>query len=259
MAPEIDRLVLTVNNAVDDARLADAAGDRVVDWMVLSQFGDFLEAGVLTQKIATSRSPYRPREVVQGRLHELLEEGLVEHRGKGLAATDELRPLISAVMDARADAAATLWRGHEDAVDQASRTAHELGALASDDHIVAAAHRAIPVPDDPYLGLHTRLKTLRYVRQHDHMQAWLARELTAPQIGVMTGLWNGEDAAKSEALSELVARGLASDDPPALTEAGQRMRAEIEADTNERAQVIFTALGEDETAEFLAVLRRLPG
>ncbi len=259
VAPEADRLVLAVNDAVDDARLADVAGDRVVDWMVLSQFGDFLAAGVLTQQIAVSRSPYRPREVVRSRLHQLVGEGLVEHRGKELAATEELRPLIGAVMDARADAAATMWRGHEGDVEQAWRTAEALGALASDDHTVAAAHRDLPAPEDPFLRLHTRLVTLRYVRQHDHAAAWLAHGLTAPEIVVMTGLWSDEGATSGEALSSLVARGLATEDPPALTDAGRRMRAEIEADTNERSQVAFDALGEDETAEFLTVLRRLPG
>ena len=258
VAPEIDRLVLGVNEAVDNTRLFEAAGDRVVDWIVLSQLGDFLLAGVLTQEIATSRSPYRPREVVRSRIHELVEQGLVEHRGKALAATDELRPLIGTFLDARADAAAPLWQDHEDDVDQASRAAQELGALVSDDHVVAAVHHAVPEPEDPYLRLHSRLVTLRYARQHDHVEAWRAEGLTAPEIVAMTGLWNGEDVAPGEAVAQLVARGLASDDPPALTGEGRRMREAIEADTNERSQAIFSALGADETAEFLAVLRRLP-
>ena len=250
--------MLAVNEAVDNTRLFEAAGDRVVDWIVLSQLGDFLLAGVLTHEIATSRSPYRPREVVRARIHQLLEQGLVEHRGPALAATDELRPLIGTFMDARADAAAQLWRGHEDDVDQASLTAHQLGALVSDDHVVAAVHHALPEPVDRYLRLHSHLVTLRYVRQHDHVDAWLAEGLTASEIVVMTALWNGEDVASNEAVAQLVARGHASDDPPALTDAGQSMRAEIESDTNERAQAIFSALGENQTTEFLAVLRRLP-
>jgi len=196
--------------------------------------------------------------VVRARIHELVEQGLVEHRGKALAATDELRPLIGTFMEARADAAAQLWQGHEDDVDQASGMAHELGSLVSDDHVVAAVHHALPEPEDPYLRLHSRLVTLRYARQHDHVEAWLAEGLTAQEIVVMTALWNGEDVASDETVAQLVARGLASDDPPALTDAGQRMREAIEADTNERSQAIFSALGEDETAEFLAVLRRLP-
>ena len=251
--------MLAVNDAIDTARLSAAAADRVVDWMVVNQFGDFLAAGSLTQQMATSRSPYRPREVVRARIHELVEQGLVEHRGKALAATDDLRPLIRAFMDARADAAATLWRGHEDDVDQASRTAQELRELASDDHVVASAHRALPAPDDPYLCLHSRLVTLRYIRQHDHVEAWSAYGLTAAAAVAMTALWQGEDVDASAGLTELVSRDLASDDPPALNDAGRHMRAEIETDTNERAQAIFSALGEDETAEFLAVLRRLPG
>ena len=259
VAPEVDRLVLAVNNAVDQARLAEAAGDHVLDWMLLQGVGDFLVAGVLTEEIATLRSRYRPRDVVLSRLRELEQHELVERRGDALVANDELRPLIETMMDARADAAATMWRGHEDDVDRASQKAQELGALASDDHLVATVHRTLPAPENPYLRLHSRLVTLRYLRQHDHAEAWLAHGLTASEIVVMTGLWNGEDVASGEDLAQLVTRGLASHDPLALTDAGQSMREEIEADTNERSQRIFSALGEDETTEFLAVLRRLPG
>jgi len=259
VAPEIDRLVLAVNNAVDGARLSEAAGERVLDWMLLNGLGDFMVAGVLTEEIAALRSRYRPRDVVLRTLHELEHQGLVERHGLALAATDELRPLIEALMDARADAASTMWRGHEDDVEQATRTAEALGAFASDDQAVAVVHRSLPAPDDPFLRLHSRLVTLRYIRQHDHAAAWLGQDLTVAEIVVMTGLWNGEDVAPGDGLSLLVARGLASDDPPALTDAGRTMRAQIEADTNERSQAIFDALGEDETAEFLTVLRRLPG
>ena len=250
--------MLAVNNAVDGARLAEAAGERVLDWMLLNGLGDFMVAGVLTEEIAALRSRYRPRDVVLDRLRELEQQGLVERRDGALAATDELRPPVETMLDARADAAATMWRGHEDDVEQASRTARVLAELASDDHAVAAVHRALPAPEDPFLRLHSRLVTLRYVRQHDHAAAWLGQDLTVAEIVAMTGLWNGEEVAGG-GLSQLVARGLASDDPSALTDAGRTMRAEIEADTNERSQEIFTALGENETAEFLTGLRRLPG
>jgi hypothetical protein len=259
VAAEIDRLVLAVNEAIDETRLSEVAPDLIVDWVQLSQLGDFMAAGVLTEEIATRRSPYRPRDVVLGRLHDLEQQGLLERRGFALAATDKLLPLIETIADARADAAATTWRGHEADVDQASRTAHELGALVSHDHVVAAVHHTLPAPEDPSLRLHRRLVTLRYARQHDHVDAWLAEGLTAAQIVVMTTLWNGEDAASAEALEQLVARGLASADPPALTDSGRRMRSEIEEATNERAQAIFSALGQNETAEFLALLRHLPG
>jgi helix-turn-helix protein len=259
VASEIDRLVLGVNQAIDETRLSEVAPDLVLDWIQLYQLGDFMAAGVLTEEIATLRARYRPPDAVLGRLHDLEQQGLVERRGPALAATDKLRPLIETITDARADAARTTWHGHEADVDQASQTAHELGALVSDDHIVAAAYHTLPAPEDQYLRLHSRLVTLRYARQHDHAEAWLAEGLSAPEIVVMTGLWNGEDVASGEALAQLVARGLASNDPPALTDTGRRMRSEIEADTNERAQVIFSALGQNETAEFLTVLRRLPG
>ena len=57
---EIDRLVLAVNNAVDGARLSEAAGERVLDWMLLNGLGDFMHAGVLTEEVAALRSRYRP-------------------------------------------------------------------------------------------------------------------------------------------------------------------------------------------------------
>ena len=259
MASEIDRLVLAVNDAVDSGRLAEAAGDQVVDWVTVSQLGDFLAAGVLTEDIAVLRSRYRPPDVVLGRIADLEQQGMVERRGSNLAATAALRPLIEAVWAARTDAAAAMWRDHGDDVEQASRTAEALAALASDDHVVAVAHRSVPPQDDRNLRLHTRLFTLRYVRQHDHAAAWLAHDLTAAGAVAMTGLWQDESITSGAGLDELVARGLATDEPPALTDEGRRMREEIETDTNERAQVIFTALGEDETAEFLATLRRLPG
>ena len=251
--------MLAVNNAVDGTRLSEAAGERVLDWMLLNGLGDFMLAGVLTEEIAALRSRYRPRDVVLRSLDGLEQQDLVERHGPALAATDELRPPIEAMMAARADAASTLWRGHDEDVDQASRTAQTLAELASDDHVVAAVHRSLPAPEDPFLRLHSRLVTLRYIRQHDHAAAWLGQGLTVAGITAMTGLWNGEDVAPGDGLSLLVARGLASDDPPALTDAGRTMRAEIEADTNDRSQAIFAALGEDETAEFLTVLRRLPG
>ena len=157
VAPEIDRLVLAVNNAVDGARLSEAAGERVLDWMLLNGLGDFMMAGALTAEIAALRSRYRPRDVVLSALHELEQQGLVERHGPALAATEELRPSIETLMDARANAASTMWRGHETDVEKASRTAQELGALASDDHAVAVVHRALPAPEDPFLRLHSRL------------------------------------------------------------------------------------------------------
>jgi hypothetical protein len=259
VAPQIDRLALAVNDAVDSGRLADAAGDLVVDWVAVSQLGDFLAAGVLTEEIAMLRSRYRPRDVVLDRLAGLEQQGMVERRGANLAATEALRPLIEAVWATRADAAEAMWREHQDDVDLASRAAAELGQLASADHVVAVAHRSVPPPENPYLRLHTRLFTLRYVRQHDHAEAWLAHGLTAAAAVAMTGLWQDESISPGAGLAELVSRGLATDEPPALTDAGGQLREAIEVDTNERAQVIFDALGEAETAEFLAALRRLPG
>jgi hypothetical protein len=194
-APEIDRLVLAFNRRVGPqhgARLSEVAREiGLATIELLPQFGDFLAGGRLTRDIATLRLRYWPAEHVLGRLDELEAGGYIAPGPSGLAATDVLQPLLDAIVAARAAVGAELWGDHDDDVAVVTSYARNLADAATEEHVVAVAHRSLPEPTDPYLALEHRLVTLRYIRQHDHAAAWLSRDLTAQEMVVLTSLWSG--------------------------------------------------------------------
>lgn len=263
-APEIDRLVWAVSRGVAPKHgptlreLAAAAGLDALD--PLPVIADFLLAGAANASVIARRMPYRPHSEVTARLDELTGKGLIAHHEDALVASERLLPLLEAIRNAQADISATWWSGHEEQVATVSELAGKIARAATDDHAVAAVHRGLPEALDPYLLLFDRLVTLRYVRQQDHVAAWQVHDLTAPAIVAMTALWFGDDVQPaSSGAAQLVARGFAAEEPPALTAAGRAVRAEIEAETNQRAQATFNTLDDEEAAAFLTALRQLPG
>lgn len=263
-APEIDRLVLSVNartSAEHDQELVEMARGRGLESLeLLPHFADFLLAGLLTPHLATLRMRYWPPQRVLARLEELEEKGLVVRVEERLVATDSMRGLLEEVLAARARAAGRTWEGHRQEVAAATVPAREVSRATSPEHAVAVAHRAVPEPDDPYLALHTLLTNLRYIRQHDHAEAWASRGLTAPAMVVMTALWHGSTPdGGEEGLRELVESGLATRDPVALTPEGVETREAIEDDTNDRARLSFSVLDDRASRVFLESLRELPG
>jgi len=260
-APEIDRLVLYVNRRVGPehgARLAEVARGAGLETLdLLPPLGDFMHGGRLTRELAVLRMRYMPPERVVARIDELEESGLLTAGPHGLTAAPPLRTVLEAMFAAQADVASRAWGDHGDDVATASRVAATLGAAATPDHAVAAVHRDLPERPDPHLRLFDRLVTLRYVRQHDHAEAWLGRGLTPPDMVVLTALWHGETAEDpGGVVARLSARGLV--DPPELTGEGRRIRDAIEDETNERAGRTFGVLDDEDPAAFLGALRRLP-
>lgn len=263
-APEIDRLVLSVNRHVGPkhgSRLLELARECGLETLeLLPHFGDFLLAGRLTLDLATVRMRYMPPERVLSRLDELEEKGLIRRGDSGLVATPAMRPLLEALSAAQADVAAEMWSDHHDDVATVTPLAERLAGAASDDHVVAVVHRTLPEPADPYLLLLVRLVTLRYIRQHDHAMAWHSRGLTAPEMVTMTELWHDQPGDHSgDGLTRLVAAGLAEADPPRLTSAGLQLREAIEDETNRRSQETFDVLDPGAAEDLIAALRRLPG
>lgn len=258
-APEVDRLVLSVNRSHDEDRIRRAAADVGLDSLdLLLHWWDFLLAGRLTPEIATLRSRYRPEEQIRARLEDLAEGGHLEETPTGLAATEALRPVLDALADEFTTCARTAWRGRDDAVATATVAADQLAARATDEHVVAAVHRSLPRPADPYGGLHHRLITLRFIRQHDHAEAWTGHGMTAAQMVVFTRLWSGEDPREDRGtLDELVERGLVDRQLGELTPDGRKLRQVIEDDTNGRNARTFASL-DDGGASFLAAVRSLP-
>lgn len=263
-APEIDRLVWSVNNAVaathgsDVDEVASAQGLDSTD--LLFHLGDFLLAGVLTSSVAVLRLRYAPPLSVLQRLEDLQDGGFVELADGGLVATQSLRPVLDAMYGARASVAESLWQGQASEVRTVSGPAREVALAATEDHVVAAAHRALPEPSNDFARLHHRLITLRYVRQHDHAAAWQSRGLTPEAMSIMTALWHGDTPEVSAAVPPvLVERALVTDGPMQLTPLGRQLRNEIEEDTNRRAQENFEILDENQAEAVLTALRTLPG
>lgn len=259
-APEIDRLVLSVNRSHDAdriQRLADDVGLGSLELML--HWWDFLLAGRLTPRVATLRSRYRQEADVRARLDDLVETGFVEESASGLAASERLRPVLEGLGDELTRHARAVWSDEPDAVGTAATAVDRLASAATEHHVVAVVHRELPLPDDPSGALHRRLVTLRYIRQHDHAEAWARHGLSAAQMVVLTRLWHGEDPAEvtHETRAGLVERGLVDPAVGALTADGQLLRQEIEDDTNRRNAATLAVLGAAGPA-FLAALRALP-
>lgn len=262
-APHIDRLVLSVARQVDidhGAYLSGLALEGGLDTLdLIPHFADFLLGGVLTRELAVVRVRYRPSEQVLARLDELAENRLIRQAGSGLVATSALRPLLEALHWAQAEVAAKIWESHADDVAAAASIARTVAHAASTDHTVATVHRSLPEPVDPYLLLHHRLVTLRFIRQHDHAVAWLQHGLTAAEMVIVTSLWQAGRVAQPSGFGRLIELGLVETDPPRLTDRGRELRGAIEAETNRRAQQTFDLLDDEVARDFLAALQRLPG
>lgn len=259
-APEVDRLVLSVSRNLDAdriQRLADEAGLASLDLTL--HWWDFLLAGRLTPQVASLRSRYRPEADVRARLDDLLSTGFVDEGPSGLAATERLRPVLEGLEDELTRQSRAAWSDDPDAVATVTAAAVRLAAAATEEHVVAVVHRTLPHPDDPYGALHKRLVTLRYIRQHDHAEAWARHGLSAAQMVVLTRLWHGRDPGDGtdETSGGLVERGLVDPSVRALTDDGRSLRHEIEDDTNRRNAMTIAVLGAAGPA-FLAALRALP-
>lgn len=263
-AREIDRLVLSIYRALGPRHgkrlvgLAQELGLESLEFLPL--LGDFLLAGALTQDVALLRMRYSSPERLLRWLDELDGKNLIDDTGDAWRATPTLRPLLETLVAAETEIATAAWKDHESDVATVGDVAQTLIAAVSDDHRVAVAYRELPEPTDPYLLLFHRLVGLRYIRQQDHITAWEAPGLTAPEMVVLTKLWLGEDVADyPHVMARLAMVELATDNPPALTEAGLELREAIEVDTNAASQQTFGALNDTTATEFRAALRRLPG
>lgn len=263
-AHEIDRLVIGINRRVGPAhgqRLMKVAGAVGLDSLdLLPTFSDFLLDGLLTRQVALLRMRYRPEDQIRERLEQLEERELITQTNSGFAATDKLRPLLKAMRSALAETAREVWINNEVDISVATETARIISETVTDEHVVAKAQTQVRQPLDRYSLLEQRLVTLRFIRQHEHAEAWLAEGLTAPEIVLMTALWRDQDGDVDEAaLESLRNLGYAKkSDPPRLTSTGNKLRQKIEDETNTRSEKMFADLDAETSDRFLEALRSLP-
>ena len=259
-APQIDRLVWAVNRAAEARHIESI--ESIAGWAgldgpgLIDHFADWLTTTGITRHVASARLVYLPPGTVDRWFDRLDELGLTNTDADGrISARPALFPLANALLDARADVAGQLWTGHEKPLQRVGAAARAIALSAPASFVVAASHRHIPDLRDVYLSTHTRLVTLRYLRQHAHVAAWRAAGLTADEIWALTALWNDEDGDRGRAAVE--AKGLASS--TGLTEQGRALRSRIEADTNHRMARLFSTLDAPTADRFLSDLTALPG
>lgn len=263
IAPEVDRLVWSVGRTVPDRhgeRIRGLAAELGLESLFLmAPFAEFLVAGGIAREIAMQRVLYFDVQRIHDRFDELIANGFVAEDPL-LRGTDRLVPLLSMLLEARAETAAAAWAEDIEAVQASLPLVRRAIAAADGSHIVAARHRELPDPDGAAAALVHSLITLRYIRQHDHAEAWRERRLTPADMAVLTPLWTGSAPAPDHdesAVSRLVERGWVEAEATALTPLGRSEREAIERATNEKNQHVYSALG-PEARDLFDALQSLP-
>jgi hypothetical protein len=154
---------------------------------------------------------------------------------------------------------------HPALVRAASLARHSALACPPHGRPLFAAHRALPVPDEPHLGLFWATSALREFRGEGHNAALLHAGVDGCEAHVLMraiGLvpdeqpdYRGWDDDKWRAAEDrLRGRGWLEPDGQALTAAGRQARAAIERDTERLAAPATAALGPAGTDELAACL-----
>jgi hypothetical protein len=232
IAPVIERLTLAVVTKAM-ARGASATVPTAVPPGAMRMFGQ-LRIALLARKVPTAglAAIYRYRDAgdVRRDLEGLHAAGLIDKTGDGaIQATGGGRAVLAEMYKASAEVAGELWAGQEGSLAGLSNLAGrvvEAALVTGGDAYMVMAPPYEPAGAAAGLLLHTRLSVLRYHRADAHAAAWQAAGLT------------------SAAMSQMAA---------------SPVRDAIEAETNRRAGVPYTALDPDERMTFLAGLAALPG
>lgn len=255
LAPQIDRLVWSVNDLTSPA-WSDGISPTVervgpILRRTVSHFAAFWLSGPLQLALAEHRFIYDPPGAIRAQFQSLADDGLLDETAEGWVAAPGFVPTLREVASARAAASTDLWG---DDVAEATRLVEKVTSEIEPDHPVAYLHASLDVPVSPALRLFNRLTTLRYVRQHDHIEAWSAAGLNASEIKALTLLAAGGGA---DVPPTLIERGLVDGD--SLTSDGKDLRSTIEAETNRRNDASWRGLDEVGRRELLGILSGMRG
>lgn len=158
-----------------------------------------------------------------------------------------LREWVPEICDGLADLAEPLWAAAD--------------ALPLSGRVLFAAHRQQPRPDDPLLSAWLAVNCIREWRGDTHFALLAAEDISATQAGLLHNAmlnyppdWiprsrGSDDAALSEAMADLEARGLATDGR--VNAAGLALRDDLEARTNRLSTRAWQSLGAERTHAFL--------
>jgi hypothetical protein len=263
ICPEVDRVVWSVGRAAPERhrdRVRGAAADIGLDNLrLIPPMADFFLHGGIDREVAKLRYLYFDPAEADGVFDGLIDAGLLVEDPL-LRATERFEPLLEVITTTRAETANSAWVDEQEAVTTALDFANVVAAALDERHVVADRHRRLPLPEGSAAALEQRLVTLRYVRQHDHAEAWRERELTPAEMVVLTGLWSESGAipdTHTAAARHLAERGWVDLDEASLTPLGTSEREAIERATNERTDAVYSVLGPD-TRTFFDALQTIP-
>ncbi|ROP40523.1 SCO6745 family protein [Saccharothrix texasensis] len=148
-----------------------------------------------------------------------------------------------------------------DVAEAAELAVRAAEAAPTAGRVLAAANRALPLPDEPHLALWQACTTLRESRGDGHVAALVAADLGPCEALVLFSADKALDAAYMrsargwsepewrEAEAALADRGLLDGDG-GLTPAGRALREDVERRTDEAATRPWEVLGPAGTARF---------
>ncbi len=229
------------------------------------------------------RDPYTAIEVYQARLATAAEKGgLVEEKPGVYRLTEVGRAKTQRFIE---EARAAMAEADPLPPADGERLAHLLGRLVQaaldtppppEPWAIGIGYRLMPVLTPPLPYSEQAISCLHGYRDDAHLAAWRPSGLSAPALESLTFLWRGEADSLdtlverlahrghsrrvyAEALVELRQRGLVEgpDDAPRLTEAGQRFRDRVEADTDRLFFAPWGCPDEAEKGEVAHLLTRL--
>jgi hypothetical protein len=131
------------------------------------------------------------------------------------------------------------------------------GAGSAGGRFLYAGLRSLGIPATPWGAAWRAIDTVREHRGDSHIAAWLAAGLDPVEAGLLTELYYAmpskhyhrgrgwTDRQLDAGLDRLRAAGLATGDRPALTDAGQSFREDIEVATDRQQRPILDAIGDD--------------
>ena len=129
-----------------------------------------------------------------------------------------------------------------------------------------AGHSSLEWPDDPLTALWHGLSLWREYRGDGHILAWTAADLDAVEILILSDLWAGlpigtwvplrswTPEEQDAGVARLEQRGLVKDG--AFTDAGRRLRSDIEDETDRLAALPVEAIDMDDLERLLGGLRQ---
>jgi hypothetical protein len=150
-----------------------------------------------------------------------------------------------------------------DLAEAADLAAQAAEAAPTAGRVLAAANRALPVPDEPHLALWQACTTLRESRGDGHVAALVAADLGPCEALVLFSADKGLEPAYMraargwsedewrEAEAALTGRGLVDG---GLTPAGRALREDVERRTDEAATRPWDVLGARGTARFAELM-----